>query len=119
MSAEDVPAATERATSGSLPFDSMGGTFALDGSGCPVDKIARLPQRIPNVAGKWLVACCYPCRRWPEGPPSTHARELSRRFPVDAERYDPQQVEPKWVAAWEELGLYRADEGDNGRALCY
>ena len=27
---------------------------------------------------------------------------------MDAERYDPQQVEPKWVAAWEELALYRA-----------
>ncbi|MFL6266296.1 MAG: leucine--tRNA ligase, partial [Actinomycetes bacterium] len=38
---------------------------------------------------------------------------------MDAERYDPQQVEPKWVAAWEELGLYRADEGDNGRPRFY
>ena len=38
---------------------------------------------------------------------------------MDAERYDPQQVEPKWVAAWEELGLYRADEGDTGRTRFY
>ncbi|HEY4791585.1 MAG TPA: class I tRNA ligase family protein, partial [Actinomycetes bacterium] len=38
---------------------------------------------------------------------------------MDAERYDPQQVEPKWVAAWEELGLYRADEGDSGRPRFY
>jgi leucyl-tRNA synthetase len=38
---------------------------------------------------------------------------------VDAERYDPQQVEPKWVAAWEELALYRADEGDTGRPRFY
>jgi leucyl-tRNA synthetase len=38
---------------------------------------------------------------------------------VDAERYDPQQVEPKWVAAWEELALYRADEGDTSRPRFY
>jgi leucyl-tRNA synthetase len=38
---------------------------------------------------------------------------------VDAERYDPQQVEPKWVAAWEEAALYRADEGDDGRPRFY
>jgi leucyl-tRNA synthetase len=38
---------------------------------------------------------------------------------VDPERYDPQQVEPKWVAAWEELALYRADESDGGRPRFY
>jgi leucyl-tRNA synthetase len=38
---------------------------------------------------------------------------------VDAERYDPQQVEPKWVAAWEEAALYRADEGDERRPRFY
>ncbi|HJW60208.1 MAG TPA: class I tRNA ligase family protein, partial [Actinomycetota bacterium] len=38
---------------------------------------------------------------------------------MDAERYDPQQVEPKWVAAWEELALYRADEGDTSRPRFY
>jgi len=48
MSAEDVPAATERATSGSFHFDSMGGTFALDGSGCPVDKLPGCPNGSPT-----------------------------------------------------------------------
>ena len=31
-------------------------------------QIARLPQRVPNAAGIALVACCYACRRWPQGP---------------------------------------------------
>ncbi len=35
------------------------------------------------------------------------------------ERYDPQQVEPKWVAAWEEQALYRADENDTTRPRFY
>src|SRR5215218_6081698 len=56
MSAEDVPAATERATSGSFHFDSMGGTFALDGSGCPVDKLPGCPNESPT---RWQT------RRWP------------------------------------------------------
>jgi len=38
---------------------------------------------------------------------------------VDPERYDPQQVEPKWTAAWEERALYRADENDTERARFY
>jgi leucyl-tRNA synthetase len=38
---------------------------------------------------------------------------------VDAERYDPQQVEPKWVASWEEQALYRADESDETRRRFY
>jgi leucyl-tRNA synthetase len=38
---------------------------------------------------------------------------------VDAERYDPQQVEPKWSAAWEEQALYRADESDATRPRFY
>jgi len=38
---------------------------------------------------------------------------------VDAERYEPQQVEPKWVAAWEGLARYRADEGDTSRLRLY
>ena len=38
---------------------------------------------------------------------------------MDVERYDPQQVEPKWVAAWEELALYRADESDTSRPRFY
>ena len=38
---------------------------------------------------------------------------------MDAERYEPQQVEPKWVAAWEELALYRTDESDTGRPRFY
>jgi leucyl-tRNA synthetase len=38
---------------------------------------------------------------------------------VDVERYDPQQVEPKWAAAWEEQGLYRADESDTERPRFY
>ncbi|HEY6706799.1 MAG TPA: class I tRNA ligase family protein, partial [Actinomycetota bacterium] len=38
---------------------------------------------------------------------------------MDAERYEPQQVEPKWVAAWEELALYRADESDTTRPRFY
>jgi leucyl-tRNA synthetase len=40
-------------------------------------------------------------------------------FEVDVERYDPQQVEPKWAAAWEEQGLYRADESDTTRPRFY
>ena len=38
---------------------------------------------------------------------------------MDVERYDPQQVEPKWAAAWEEQGLYRAVESDTGRPRFY
>jgi leucyl-tRNA synthetase len=38
---------------------------------------------------------------------------------VKPERYDPQQVEPKWVAAWEEQALYRADENDTTRPRFY
>jgi leucyl-tRNA synthetase len=38
---------------------------------------------------------------------------------VDPERYDPQQVEPKWTAAWEERALYRADENDTERDRFY
>jgi leucyl-tRNA synthetase len=38
---------------------------------------------------------------------------------VEPERYDPQQVEPKWAAAWEELALYRADENDTTRPRFY
>ena len=38
---------------------------------------------------------------------------------MDAERYDPQQVEPKWVAAWEELALYRNDPSDTSRPRFY
>ena len=38
---------------------------------------------------------------------------------MDPERYDPQQVEPKWTAAWEERALYRADENDTERARFY
>src|ERR687888_1366583 len=41
------------------------------------------------------------------------------RSPVDAERYDPQMVEPKWAAAWEEQALYRADENDQDRPRFY
>ena len=48
-------------------------------------------------------------------PPALAFEEIS----VDAERYDPQQVEPKWVAAWEELALYRSDEGDTSRPRFY
>jgi leucyl-tRNA synthetase len=38
---------------------------------------------------------------------------------VAPERYDPQQVEPKWAAAWEEQALYRADESDTPRPRFY
>jgi leucyl-tRNA synthetase len=38
---------------------------------------------------------------------------------VNVERYDPQQVEPKWAAAWEEQGQYRADESDTTRPRFY
>jgi leucyl-tRNA synthetase len=38
---------------------------------------------------------------------------------VEPERYDPQQVEPKWAAAWEEQALYRADENDTTRSRFY
>jgi len=38
---------------------------------------------------------------------------------VEPERYDPQQVEPKWAAAWEEQALYRADENDTARPRFY
>ena len=38
---------------------------------------------------------------------------------MEPERYDPQQVEPKWVAAWEEQALYRADENDATRPRFY
>ena len=38
---------------------------------------------------------------------------------MEPERYDPQQVEPKWAAAWEEQALYRADENDTGRPRFY
>ncbi|HZD01588.1 MAG TPA: leucine--tRNA ligase [Actinomycetes bacterium] len=38
---------------------------------------------------------------------------------MEPERYDPQQVEPKWAAAWEEQALYRADENDTARPRFY
>ncbi|HZD72042.1 MAG TPA: leucine--tRNA ligase [Actinomycetes bacterium] len=38
---------------------------------------------------------------------------------MEPERYDPQQVEPKWAAAWEEQALYRADENDTTRPRFY
>jgi leucyl-tRNA synthetase len=38
---------------------------------------------------------------------------------VAPERYDPQQVEPKWAAAWEEQALYRADESETTRRRFY
>ncbi len=38
---------------------------------------------------------------------------------MEPERYDPQQVEPKWAAAWEEQVLYRADENDTTRPRFY
>jgi leucyl-tRNA synthetase len=38
---------------------------------------------------------------------------------VDVDRYDPQQVEAKWAAAWEEQGLYRADESDTTHPRIY
>ena len=38
---------------------------------------------------------------------------------MEPERYDPQQVEPKWTAAWEEHALYRADENDATRSRFY
>jgi leucyl-tRNA synthetase len=45
--------------------------------------------------------------------------QIPRRPTVDADRYDPQQVEPKWVAAWEEQALYQADESDSTRPRFY
>jgi leucyl-tRNA synthetase len=48
-----------------------------------------------------------------------HTTPDSRRPTVDADRYDPQQVEPKWAAAWEEQALYRADESDAVRRRFY
>jgi leucyl-tRNA synthetase len=51
---------------------------------------------------------------------------VRRRYPqqageptVASERYEPQQVEPKWAAAWEEQALYRADESDTTRPRFY
>ena len=38
---------------------------------------------------------------------------------MEPERYDPQQVEPKWAAAWEEQALDRADESDTTRPRFY
>jgi leucyl-tRNA synthetase len=38
---------------------------------------------------------------------------------VEPERYDPQQVEPKWAAAWEERALDRAEENDTTRPRFY
>ena len=34
-------------------------------------------------------------------------------------RYDPETIEPKWVAAWEAEGLYRADDEDGSRPRFY
>jgi leucyl-tRNA synthetase len=34
-------------------------------------------------------------------------------------RYDPGTIEPKWVAAWEAEGLYRADDEDGSRPKFY
>jgi len=34
-------------------------------------------------------------------------------------RYDPGTIEPKWVAAWEAEGLYRADDEDSSRPRFY
>jgi leucyl-tRNA synthetase len=47
---------------------------------------------------------------------ATRRRQVTE---VEPERYDPQQVESKWAAAWEELALYRADESDTTRPRFY
>jgi leucyl-tRNA synthetase len=54
------------------------------------------------------------------GPPrqTEHSRQAGEST-VEPERYDPQQVEPKWAAAWEEQALYRADENDTTRPRFY
>src|SRR4029450_3139745 len=79
LPAKAVPAATERATSGSFHFDSMGGTFALDGSGCPVDKLPGCPNESPTPVetGWWpAVILVGGGRKALSRMPS----ELSRRF---------------------------------------
>src|SRR6266511_150955 len=35
------------------------------------------------------------------------------------QKYDPGTIEPKWVAAWEAEGLYRADDEDSSRPKFY
>ena len=39
--------------------------------------------------------------------------------PVLPERYDPAELEPRWQARWEELGLHRADLDDTSRPRFY
>src|SRR5919199_5354018 len=84
------------------------------------------------------LACCYPASNRQErsqwvvvAPELTAAGRQIRSqsqtpsqaqegvFHVEPERYDPQQVEPKWAAAWEERQLYRADDGDATRPRFY
>jgi leucyl-tRNA synthetase len=55
-------------------------------------------------------------RAWPA---SVRSPVDEEKPTVDADRYDPQQVEPKWAAAWEEQALYRADESDQDRPRFY
>src|SRR3954465_5534485 len=35
------------------------------------------------------------------------------------ERYDAQQIEPKWAVAWDEQALHQADENDQTRQRFY
>src|SRR6266545_1039847 len=95
----------------------MGGDFALLRSGCPeaITRYGLIPS-IQYHARPWL-ACCYAgCAEKKNGRDHI-ARKVD--FEVDVERYDPQQVEPKWAAAWEEQALYRADESDTTRLRFY
>src|SRR6266511_394794 len=67
-----------------------------------------------------LLLCLPGMGRAPRARPSRsqHFQQVGEPT-VEPERYDPQQVEPKWAAAWEEQALYRADESDTTRPRFY
>jgi len=44
-------------------------------------------------------------------------RERAGRSAV--ERYDPQAIEPRWQARWEELGMHKTDLDDASRPKFY
>src|SRR5918999_490953 len=51
-----------------VPLRQYGRDFCTRRVRLSSGQTARLPQRVANGAGNGLVACCYACLRWPEGP---------------------------------------------------
>ena len=55
--------------------------------------------------------------RWPSGGCGISRPDVSERARID--RYQPTEIEPRWQARWDELGLYRTDLADTSRPKFY